>query len=192
MKWLLLALHRYPSDDLVRLLLDDGANLVALDSWGNTVSHEASYHKRVAVVKVLLKYGANINVPSNLGHTPLHDPARRGGTRAAVARSRRGYEYTEQISLDRITPGSIQGVLLYCRFLTETWCRSAFQDRPGNDTLRLASERDYLQTMQLLSEWTGECVEDSEMRDQPRRCGFGRGRTAKLCGKRIYYPIASC
>jgi len=135
MQWLLLALHRYPSNDLVRLLLDNGANLVALDFWGNTASHEASYHKRVAVVKVLLKYGANINVPSNLGHTPSQDPARRGGTRAAAARSRRGYEYTEQISLDRITPGSIQGVLPYCRFLTETWCTSAFQDRPGKDTL---------------------------------------------------------
>jgi len=68
MKWLQLALHHHPVDDLVRLLLDDGANLMALDFWGNTASHEASYHKRVAVVKVLLKYGANINVPSNLGH----------------------------------------------------------------------------------------------------------------------------
>ena len=62
----------------------------------------------------------------------------------------------------------------------------------GKTPFQLASERDYLQTMQLLSEWTGECVEDSEMRDQPRRCGFGRGHTTKLCGKQIYYPIASC
>jgi len=33
----------------------------------------------------------------------------------------------------------------------------------GKTPFQLASGKDYLQTMRLLSEWTGECEEDLEM-----------------------------
>ena len=78
MKWLYLALHHYLSDDLVQLLLDNSANLMALDIWGILHYMKHSSHKGATVTKVLLKYGVNINVLINLGHTPLQDPTRQG------------------------------------------------------------------------------------------------------------------
>ena len=54
----------------VRYLLDQGADLNALDSAGNTALTEATYYGHVSVVKELLLRGANINPRSGAG-TPL-------------------------------------------------------------------------------------------------------------------------
>ena len=54
----------------VRYLLDQGADLNALDSTGNTALTEAIYYGHVSVVKELLLRGANINSLSGAG-TPL-------------------------------------------------------------------------------------------------------------------------
>ena len=160
---------RYPSDDLVRLLLDNGANLVALDIWGNTPLHEASYYGRVAVVKLLLKYGANINARSNSGHTPLHD---------AVIQ---GHLDVVRLLLDHGADMNAQNkyrwaVLHHAVFNRRTRIADLLLKRgadpyartdQGKTPFQLASERDYLDATRLLSEWTGERVEDLEMRDEP-------------------------
>ena len=54
----------------VRYLLDQGADVNALDSTGNTALTEATYYGHVSVIKELLVRGANINSLSSAG-TPL-------------------------------------------------------------------------------------------------------------------------
>src|SRR5205814_159121 len=54
----------------VRYLLDQGADMNALDSTGNSALTEAAYYGHVAVIKELLLRGANINSLSSAG-TPL-------------------------------------------------------------------------------------------------------------------------
>ena len=164
---------RHPSDDLVRLLLDNGANVVALDVWGNTALHEASYHRRSTVVKLLLKYGADVNARSNSGHTPLHDAARRGRGHLEVVRllldhgadmnAQNKYLWT---ALHR---AAFDGCFHIVDFLLKRGADPQARTDQGKTPFRLASERDHLQTMRLLSEWTGECEEDLEMRDRSSR-----------------------
>ncbi len=53
-----------------RYLLDQGADVNAIDSTGNTALTEATYYGHVPIIKELLLRGANINSLSNVG-TPL-------------------------------------------------------------------------------------------------------------------------
>ena len=156
---------RHPSDDLVRLLLDNGANLVASDIWGITALHEASYHGRVAVVKLLLKYGANINARNNSGHTPLHDAVRHGHLEVVRLLLDHGADMNAQ-NKHRWT------VLHHAAFNRRTRIVDLLLKRgadprartdQGKTPFQLASERNYpdVTVTRLLSEWTGEYVEDS-------------------------------
>ena len=162
---------RYPSDDLVRLLLDNGADLVALDLWGNTALHEASYHGRAAVVKLLLKYGANINSRSNSGHTPLHEAARQGQLEVVQLLLDHGTDMNAQTKYrwTALHQAAFEGFVLIVDFLLKRGADPHARTDQGKTPFQLASDRDYLQTMRLLSERTGECVEDLEMRDEPTR-----------------------
>src|SRR5437016_12543166 len=53
--------------DVVRYLLDQGANANARESSGGTPLAEAAYYGRVEVIKELLLRGANINAIGNHG-----------------------------------------------------------------------------------------------------------------------------
>ncbi|WP_265042336.1 ankyrin repeat domain-containing protein, partial [Wolbachia endosymbiont (group B) of Melanostoma mellinum] len=55
---------------LIRYLLDEGANVNALDSFRNTPLHK-SHEKEVT--QILLDAGANVNKRNSCGNTPLHE-----------------------------------------------------------------------------------------------------------------------
>jgi len=57
--------------DLVKVLLDAGANIEASDSNGWTSLYYAALHCCTDTVTVLLRAGANIHAPSKKGWTPL-------------------------------------------------------------------------------------------------------------------------
>jgi len=54
----------------VRYLLDQGADVNARDTTGNTALAEATYYAQTSVIKELIDRGANINLITN-GSTPL-------------------------------------------------------------------------------------------------------------------------
>jgi len=56
----------------MRLLLDKGANLSAVDSAGATPLHFASVQGHAAVVRLLIDKGAEVSCKKNDGGTPLH------------------------------------------------------------------------------------------------------------------------
>jgi ankyrin repeat protein len=60
------------------LLLDQGADLNALDKRDQSALHKASYNGHVVIVKLLLERGANVDIPSTRGWTPLLFAARGG------------------------------------------------------------------------------------------------------------------
>ncbi|KAH9061940.1 ankyrin repeat-containing domain protein [Lactarius vividus] len=68
---------------IVRLLLDCGAKVDAVDDWGETPLHDVSKgeydHEEVGVdvARVLLEHGANVNIKSRSGKTPLDLVSRR-------------------------------------------------------------------------------------------------------------------
>ncbi len=56
--------------EIVRVLIDNGAELEALDYLGRTALHAAHRHPRT--VQVLVEAGADVNARDSFGATPLH------------------------------------------------------------------------------------------------------------------------
>ncbi len=56
--------------EIVRVLIDNGAELEAQDYLGRTPLHAA--HRHPSTVEVLLEAGANVNARDSFGATPLH------------------------------------------------------------------------------------------------------------------------
>ena len=73
---LLLAMwsDKSPHDDIdsIRLFLERGADIDAVDDNHSALLHAASYYGSVEVARLLLERGANINVRDSGGQTPLH------------------------------------------------------------------------------------------------------------------------
>ncbi len=69
---------------LVHFLLDGKADPNAHDRWGNTALHWATAHGLTAVVELLCRRGADLNLTEKQnGNTPLHDAADEGRYEAA-------------------------------------------------------------------------------------------------------------
>ena len=56
------------------MLLQHGANVDARNKYQNTPLHYAAQHGRIAVAKLLLKYGAKKNLKNRYGKTPSEEP----------------------------------------------------------------------------------------------------------------------
>lgn len=63
-------LHR--NKDIVKILLDNGAIIIAKDDLGNTPLHEAAMNTNEELTKLLLTLGADINAQNHSHGTPLH------------------------------------------------------------------------------------------------------------------------
>ena len=64
--------HLGPHLDVPSLLLEHGADVLAIDDEGNTALHMASFTSHHKTIKVLLQHGAAVNARNNVGNTPLH------------------------------------------------------------------------------------------------------------------------
>lgn len=65
-------------EKVVRLLLDQGANIDAWNKYGWTALHFAAENGHEAVARILLRRGANIHLKSTSGRTALHHAAEKG------------------------------------------------------------------------------------------------------------------
>lgn len=75
--------------DVVRYLLDEGADVNARENWGSTPLIEAAYSGHADVIKELLLRGADINVISEQG-TALDIAINRNNTAVAELLRHRG------------------------------------------------------------------------------------------------------
>ncbi len=70
--------------EIVRMLIDAGANVNVQTNYGKTPLHWAAWNGRVEVVRMLIGAGADVNLKDNDGWTPLHVAA--GYGRVEIAR----------------------------------------------------------------------------------------------------------
>ena len=66
----------YNRTDVVRCLLEKGANVNKQDRDGLTALHEASFQNHTDVIKILVQHGARTDIKNISGSTPI-DLARR-------------------------------------------------------------------------------------------------------------------
>ncbi len=64
--------------DILKYLVELGANISATTPDGSTAIHEAAKTNQVEVIRVLNEFGANIEVSNNFRQTPLFDAASSG------------------------------------------------------------------------------------------------------------------
>ena len=70
--------------EVVKLLLDVGADVNARSNKNVTPLHFAAWGCKIEVVEILIKHGADINIPDDDGKTPLH-----GAVREPIDRARK-------------------------------------------------------------------------------------------------------
>lgn len=89
---LMWAARRSHADDMVPVLVNAGASVTAVGSWGATPLHEASSDAHVIAAQSLIEHGADVNAIDVNGQTPLHWLAKRtpqdGGDTAVYATER--------------------------------------------------------------------------------------------------------
>ena len=73
----------YNRTDVVRCLLDEGADVNKQNRWGQTALHWASRYNQTDVMRMLLQHGARKDIKDNLGRTPI-DYARVRNRKEAV------------------------------------------------------------------------------------------------------------
>jgi ankyrin repeat protein len=85
-RWGMTPLHyavsrRHPSEEMVRLLLDAGADLSARARFYDTILHTAAMFGTTSIVELLIKRGAIPTICEADGSTLLHSAARHGAPR---------------------------------------------------------------------------------------------------------------
>jgi ankyrin repeat protein len=61
-----------PKADIVRLLIDHGADTGVQDEADLTPLHLAAFNGNVEIVRLLIQYGADVTAPDRNKVTPLH------------------------------------------------------------------------------------------------------------------------
>jgi ankyrin repeat protein len=60
---------------ILRLLLEEGADINAKDNFGRTALYWVAENRHEAIVRLLLNHKADVNVKDNLGRTALYPAA---------------------------------------------------------------------------------------------------------------------
>jgi len=89
----LIVAARHGHDDLVRMLIEKGANVDVADSNGLTALHYACVYGKKETVSALLAADANPNVRTSQGLTPLHMAA----SQRSVYRQKDDYKNRKEI-----------------------------------------------------------------------------------------------
>jgi len=152
---------RSGSVDIMRWLLNHGANASAQTDLGRLSLHRAAFNENLDAVEVLLEYNPDIDLQDNYGDTPLHDILTRIGRfpeAKVVEIVRRLLEYGADPNIrthSGSTPlhqASSGGSLEVARLLLSYGANIVEKDAEGKTPFQVASLRGHDEIMILLLE----------------------------------------
>ncbi|KAI3434440.1 hypothetical protein D9Q98_002517 [Chlorella vulgaris] len=140
--------------EVVRLLLDRGADLEAVDSDGDTALAVAAAHGHVEVVRLLLKNSANLDAPGRNGYTPLIGAALAGHLEVVqvLLKSSADLEATDNDGDTALTVAAGKGHLDVVQLLLDHDADLDVHDNDGNTALIGAAVKGHLEMVRLLLE----------------------------------------
>jgi ankyrin repeat protein len=141
--------------DVVRLLIEKGADVNAKEPGGDTPLYSASMAGRYQVVELLLDKGAEVNSNSRDGTTALMSACQTGHTEVVNLLLDKGADMNAQSSsLSRpLMMASAAGRLEVVRLLLERGCDTEVKDASGMTALELASRRGHRSVRDLLEKY---------------------------------------
>ncbi|OQV20382.1 putative 26S proteasome non-ATPase regulatory subunit 10 [Hypsibius exemplaris] len=86
-------------EDLVRFLVQRGANVTQTNDTGQQPIHYAASKNKMAIAELLLELGASVNVKDQAGNTPLHRAASQGHAQMCEFLLKNGANVNPWISL---------------------------------------------------------------------------------------------
>jgi ankyrin repeat protein len=152
--------------EVVRMILERGADPTVQDKDGRTPFHLASSKGTCGSVRMILERGADPTVQDKDGRTPFHEASRRGHVEVVRMTSRAGHrsDSAGQGRPDTIPLGVALGTCGSVRMILEQGADPTVQDNDGRTPFHFAS-------------WMGTCGSDSDDSRAGRRSdSAGQGR----------------
>ena len=147
----------------VLFLLDQGADVDAIDDCGYTALHYVVEHRQGAILRCLLERGADVDIRNNLGETPLHLSTRKGDKVLTQLLLKYGANANSRIKYTHLTPlhlaVAIEGkpkwenVKMqedFIRMLMENSADAEAQDRSGKTPWAIARNTGQDRIVQLI------------------------------------------
>jgi ankyrin repeat protein len=139
-------------DDVVRFLIEMGADINICSSSSYTTLHFAARADNVDIITLLLDKGMSVNVTGKFDKTPLHSAALRGSIRATEVLCRRGAAI-DKIDRSYCTPliyAAAYGEMEVVRFLVENGADVNVSRGNVGSALCRATKRGQLDLMRYL------------------------------------------
>jgi hypothetical protein len=143
----------YPDSEIVKLLIEAGANFNARDTNGNTALAIAVRNGHLGVIQLLLDHDADINATTNNGNTVLIEESSYGHLETIKLLSDSGADINAKNNNGEtaLIEAAKQGRVKIASYLLEKGARIDARDKDGNTALMKASSKRHSAVVKLLS-----------------------------------------
>ncbi|RKK80919.1 hypothetical protein BFJ68_g17676 [Fusarium oxysporum] len=140
--------------EVVKMLLEKGADAAAATTDGLTPLYEASQKGHLEIAKMLIEKGADVTTADKGGRTPLHEASKNGHLEIANMLLEKGAD-AATATTDGLTPlyeASQKGHLEIAKMLIEKGADVTTADKGGRTPLHEASKKGHLEIANMLLE----------------------------------------
>ncbi|KAI9776415.1 MAG: hypothetical protein M1839_009612 [Geoglossum umbratile] len=155
-------------EEIVRLLLNKGAEIGSRDNKGQVALHVAAYSGHESVVRLLIKKGADVNAKNSDGWTALRWAAREGHEAVVRLLIGKGADVNAKDNRDELTAlrlAAQEGHEAVAQLLIEKGADVNAKESDGSMALHLAALKGYKAVVRLLIE-KGADVNAKDNRDE--------------------------